>query len=278
MMEMEKAESFRGFYEEVGEKYPEEEIVYRTLKGQLRREFILKHLASWKGRLLDIGCNRGMYLKAYRGGKKVGIDISRPALEKIRDAEENIPLVAADAQVLDCFRDEVFDVVLCSEVLEHVSRPERVMEGIRRILSQGGRALITTPNYRGKKTEWVEIGMMRAYGIRGVRGDRYWHTAFRPEELADMGAKFGFHVVEKGTLEKEVKYASKIPMLVFYLFHLINRWTLRSIRWDALNQRMFDALSLSIYRLVKGVGLNCLFLRWIQEGVRSYVILEKPIS
>jgi 2-polyprenyl-6-hydroxyphenyl methylase/3-demethylubiquinone-9 3-methyltransferase len=276
MMEMEKVEFFREFYEEVGEKYPEEEIVYRTLKGRLRREFILKHLASWKGRLLDVGCNRGMYLKAYRGGKKVGVDISLPVLEKIWEAGENMPLVVADAQVLDCFRDEVFDVVLCSEVLEHVPRPERVMEGMHKVLAPGGRAFITTPNYRGKRPEWAEIGMMGAYGIQGVRGNRYWHTAYRPEELAGMGTKFGFHVVEKGTLEKEVKYAAKIPMLVFYLFYIINRWMLRSRRWDALNQRMFDALSLGIYRLVKGVGLNSLLLRWIREGVRSYIIIEKP--
>lgn len=277
-MDSVRPDSYRRFYEEVGEKYPEEEIVYRTLKGRLRRAFVLKCLSSWTGRLLDVGCNRGMYLKAYKGGEKVGVDLSWHALKKIRDRGDDTPLAVADAGALDCFRDGVFDVVLCSEVLEHVVHPDRVLEGMHRLLVPGGHALVTTPNYRDGRPDWAEVGMMKAYGVHGMEGDRYYHTAFRPEELARMGEGVGFHAVEMGTLEKEIKYASKMPLVLFHLSNFLNRMTVQSPAWTVFNQRLYDGMMLGIYRLIKGIGLHSFFIRWISEGVRTYVIFEKPRS
>jgi len=69
--------ALKRFYESVGENYPEEEEVYTTLRGKLRRQFVLSRLAQFNGSLLDVGCNRGMYLLAYQGGARFGVDISR---------------------------------------------------------------------------------------------------------------------------------------------------------------------------------------------------------
>ena len=273
-----ESESYRKFYEEVGEKYPEETIVYRSLRGRLRKAFILKRLSSWKGRFLDVGCNQGMYLREYEGGWKVGMDISYPVLRKIRNENGVLSLVVADAQCLDCFRACTFDGILCSEVLEHVKQPIKVLEGLIRLLKPGGRVLVTVPNYRGRRPEWVEIGTMRGYGIHGVRGESYYHTAFRPEELEKMGRRAGFEIIETGTLEKEVKYAAKIPFMLFVMFHFLNRKTFRNQRWALVNQRMYDALTNGIYALVRGVGFNRLLVNWISEGVRSYALFKKPIT
>ena len=269
---------FRDFYEEVGKKYPEEEIVYRALRGRLRREFIQKHLSLWNGRLLDVGCNQGVYLRSYSGGWKVGVDVSWHVLKRIRNRRDDTTLVVADAQALDCFRACVFDFILCSEVLEHVTLPERVMEGMFRLLIPGGKALVTVPNYLGKRPEWEEIGIMKGYGIDGIRENLYYHTAFRPEELVSMGREVGFQVFEKGTLEKEVKYAAKIPFLMYTLLRHLNRHTFQNPLWDHHNQRMYDALTKGIYTLVRNTGLDPLFLKWISEGVRSYAIFERPKS
>ena len=38
-----------------------------------------------------------------------------------------------------------FDVVVCSEVLEHVAEPKRVLEGIAAVLAPGGGGVITVP-------------------------------------------------------------------------------------------------------------------------------------
>ena len=95
------------FYNDVGEKYPEEEQVYQTLRGKLRKKFVLSYLTSWRGRILDIGCNRGMYLDAYKGGKKFGVDISKPVLANAASIGD-LKLALADAERLQCFRMESF--------------------------------------------------------------------------------------------------------------------------------------------------------------------------
>lgn len=262
------------FYNSVGAHYDEEEAVYATLRGRLRRAFVLNWLAQQQGRLLEIGCNRGMYLAAYNGGERFGADLSLTILKKAR-REPKIYYVAADAERMQCFREGSFDVVLCSEVIEHCFRPHRVMTSIAHLLKKGGCALITTPNYRGRRPVWVNMGSMAAAGVRGSWGDLYYHTAYRPEELAEMAKRVGLRVIESGTLEKEVKYAAKLPAAVLLVNRLFNR-LIRSRRFEVWNEALFRKFSLRIYELILKSGLQPLFLRFVREGVRSYLIVEKP--
>ncbi len=271
-----KMESYKSFYDEVGKNYPEEDIVYRSLGGRLRRAFILTYLTSCKGTLLDVGCNQGMYLREYTGGMKVGMDISLSVLQRIRGRGEETPLVIGDAQSLNCFRTEVFDTMICSEVLEHVAYPRKVLRGMIRLLKPGGQVLVTVPNYRRKRPEWVDIGTMKGYGVHGIKADTYFHTAFRTDELAEMGESAGFDIIETGTLEKGVKYAAKIPFLFFRVLRFLNGMTFQNTGWDRYNQKMYDVSTVWIYTVVRGLGLHRFLLKWIFEGVRSYAILGKP--
>jgi len=43
------------------------------------------------------------------------------------------------------FRDEVFGVVVCTEVLEHTQSPELVLNELRRVLKPGGTLLLSVP-------------------------------------------------------------------------------------------------------------------------------------
>ena len=44
------------------------------------------------------------------------------------------------------YKDNFFDFIICSEVIEHVSRPDLVVSEFNRVLKKNGRVLITTPN------------------------------------------------------------------------------------------------------------------------------------
>lgn len=268
-------ENFREFYESVATRYPEEEVVYQTLRGILRRQFVHSYLDRLRGRLLDLGCNRGAYLAYYQNGPSVGVDIARAVLQIARSRQPKSHYIQCDAQSLALAANS-FDAILCSEVVEHLFEPKRLFHEMFRVLKAGGQVLLTTPNYTKEKPTWITIDEMRAYGVSGVDGDRYFHTAFRAEELRWLAQGAGFEVLESGTFEKEVKYATRIPVLLFHIFRLINKVTFRSQCLERLNKRVLEASSLLVYRLCVSLGLDRWLIGLVKEGVRSFVFLRKP--
>lgn len=266
-------QNLKAFYDSVGEYYDEEETVYRTLRGRLRRQFVMNWLMNQRGRLLEIGSNRGMYVSAYDGGERFGVDLSRTVLKHAR-RDKPVSYAVADAECLTCFKTGSFDRVLCSEVIEHCFHPHKVLNSIRHVLKCGGRALITTPNYRGERPTWVKLGSMKDVGVRGDWQDDYYHTAFRPEELSDMAKQCGLAVLETGTLEKQVKYAAKLPAAVLLLGRQVNR-LVRSQRFGQWNEEVFQKFSLFLDSTIRALGLESFFLRLVKEGVRSYIIVQK---
>lgn len=261
------------FYEQVGTRYPEEDEVYGTLRGMLRKRFVSAFLGERRGALLDIGCNRGLYLAVYRGGPRFGVDLSANVLRQAR-SRLDAHLAAADAEYLGCFRPGSFDSILCSEVIEHCLDPAAVLRGIHRLLKSGGRALVTTPNYRGARPRWIGLGVLERYGICSDCARGYYHTAYHPGELAAMARSAGLAVIESGTLEREVKYAAKIPALLLHVGRGLNR-VLRSPRLARANERLFHGLTRLIYHFAHWTGLEKLLLPLCRHGVRSYIIVSK---
>jgi len=91
--------------------------------------------------VLDIGTSTGIianYLSNYFG-KVIGIDIDEPAIEYARDnfIEENLAFEIGDSMDLN-FSHNVFDVVICAHVYEHVLDADRLMKEIYRVLKPGG--------------------------------------------------------------------------------------------------------------------------------------------
>jgi len=85
-------------------------------------------------RLLDVGCGRKPYLPFFEQAvaEYVGLDTGNPVADLEGFAEE-IP--APDAS---------FDLVLCTQTLEHVNDPARVVRELRRVVAPGGRLLAST--------------------------------------------------------------------------------------------------------------------------------------
>ena len=266
----------RDFYEEVGEKYPEEEVVYHTLRGKLRKKFVLEFVHGAKGRFLDVGCNTGVYIREYRNGPAVGVDLALSVLKKARKSlpqgrENQVHFVVGSAENLFFLKKYSIDSLICSEVLEHLFHPQRVFDGFAHVLRPGGQGLLTTPNYRRTKPEWIETGELKNYAIQG---EEYFHTAYRPEELEEMARKAGLRVVKSGTLEWEIKYATKIPVLILWTIRAVNRFTFKSTRVESWNLRLFEKLSNLFYELGHATGLEKIFRLLIKEGVRSFILVE----
>ncbi|MDH4140213.1 MAG: class I SAM-dependent methyltransferase [Coriobacteriia bacterium] len=97
-------------------------------------------------RLLEVGCGQGWLLselqRALPQASISGIDIREEAIEYARTLAPQADLRVADAVALP-FGDSDYDLVVCSEVLEHVADPARVIDEIKRVGS--GHAVFSVP-------------------------------------------------------------------------------------------------------------------------------------
>lgn len=112
-----------------------------------RRMAELVHLATVcpGERLLEVGCGSGHVLQSFPGGRKVGVDLSATMLARTRGRLGLVPLVRASGDGLP-FRTGSFDVVVCTEVLEHVPDPAAVLRELVRVASPHGRVVVSIPN------------------------------------------------------------------------------------------------------------------------------------
>ena len=111
-----------------------------------RLEIINKFVGSNKGRLLDCGCGEGHLLKKL-SGKKYGIDGSSISLKRAKERNPDAKILDGDITNLP-FDDGFFDVVTCSETLEHIPNYKAAISEIKRVTRGGGRMIISVPNER----------------------------------------------------------------------------------------------------------------------------------
>ena len=100
-------------------------------------------------KILDAGCGEGHLLqKLYQKNNTndyYGVDITPIALEKARLRFPQGKYYLANLAKMD-FTDNFFDVIVITEVLEHVIDYEIVVNELKRVLKSGGILIITFPN------------------------------------------------------------------------------------------------------------------------------------
>jgi 2-polyprenyl-3-methyl-5-hydroxy-6-metoxy-1,4-benzoquinol methylase len=156
-------------------------------------------------RLLEVGCARGdlLALASHRGWNGHGVEIS-PQAARLAVTEHNLPV---DLGTLESRREDLglFDVVIATDVIEHVPSPRPFLEAIRQTLRPGGIAILETPNFgslwrRLAGPYWIGLNrfhlflfsassllrLMRDCGFHACRASSTTHTAYthwgnRPE-------------------------------------------------------------------------------------------------
>jgi len=139
-------------------------------------------------RVLDVGCGEGRHMHAAAlaaGVEVVGVDLDTERLRRARedhdqyvapDSDATLSVAEADARRLP-FPDDAFDVVVCSEVLEHLPDYEGAVDELARVLKPGGRLGVSVPRYGPERVCWalseayhrVEGGHVRIFSRATVR-------------------------------------------------------------------------------------------------------------
>ncbi|MFO0773149.1 MAG: methyltransferase domain-containing protein [Nitrospiraceae bacterium] len=132
-------------------------------------------------RVLDIGSSNGIYLRQLNAGFKVAMDLALPYLAAIPKDADIMP-VCADAETLP-FKAGFFDVIIISDILEHLLHPERLVQHLRAICTSSTRLIVHIPwkedisHYRECKYEFAHLRSFGPYSFAQLWTDGF--TAVR---------------------------------------------------------------------------------------------------
>ena len=116
----------------------------------IRMAFIEEFLPEKPIKILDAGCAGGLIALdlAAQGHQVTGVDLSNDLIEQARiKANEKDLNIQWISDSLESFTpQDNFDMVICSEVLEHIAEPMKVLSRLTSFLNPGGILIISTIN------------------------------------------------------------------------------------------------------------------------------------
>lgn len=137
--------------------------------------------------VLDVGCGNGTNLQALVHSLKslevTGVDISHQALEIARQRVDGI------FQLLDAeqsYLERRFDLVLSSQVIEHIEDDDAFLRNLRRMTSRY--CLVTTLQGRMRPSERL-MGHLRNYSRAGLE-EKLRSADFIPQRVVEWGFPF----------------------------------------------------------------------------------------
>ena len=162
-------------------------------KARARR---VARLAGTPGRVLDLGCGRGLMLAALQrmGWQCEGTEVSSSLAEAARSAH-GFEVLSGGIDPLP-FPDATFDAVTAWHSLEHMEHPVRMLGDAFRVLKPGGLLVVEVPN---------------AASFQALLGGRSWFHLdvprhlyhFSRTELRDILDGMGYSILKENTFSLE---------------------------------------------------------------------------
>lgn len=117
--------------------------------------------------MLDVGCGAKPYAPFFAAAvvEYIGVDVANPDAE-LEGTVEQIPVP-----------DGSFELVLCTQTLEHANDPARAVTELRRVVATGGRVLLSTHGvqvYHPNPDDlwrWTHAGLERLFRENGDWSD-----------------------------------------------------------------------------------------------------------
>lgn len=268
---------FREFYEAVGEKYPEDRSVYRTLSGLIRKKWIQQKLRTFPpGNLLDCGCNIGTLSRDWQHGTIFGTDISFAVLNRGRKHSPHTCFFQADLRDFTMLKHGSIDNAMACEVIEHLDQPGKFLKHLYNIVKRDGHVLITSPSYSHAKPALVPLGILPSYGVvKGTSGTKYLHTAYKPDELSQLAQAAGFTVVEQGTFEHELRGWLKPVTALERAFDSLSMRCFPASRFNQLFERFKHLFEINTFQILDTFYFAWILKRIFAQGRRSYIVATK---
>ncbi len=206
-----------------------------VLARRFRRKRIEKIVS--KGRILDVGCGRGVFLAIMKkhGWTVTGTEYDRETADAIEKTYD-IPIVTGNPGDWD-FPPGSFDVVIMNHVLEHLPSPADAIRECSRVLVEGGFLIVAVPNIASLQSSlgkelWFHLDI------------RYHLYHFSEEGLSGLLEKHGFRPIKTRQFNMEYNLFGWLQTLLNmtgirknFLYDLLKKKNLRDPRISGDSER-----------------------------------------
>jgi len=111
-----------------------------------RFESILSFMGDTSDKIiLDAGSGEGYFLSKIKAKEKYGIEISKKRVNRSQKILPDGKITIGDITHLP-FKNKKFDLIICSEVLEHVKNYPKAIKEFKRCLKPNGHLILSFPN------------------------------------------------------------------------------------------------------------------------------------
>lgn len=228
--------------------------------------------------IADLGCGQLPYLAAFSGSgvaAYVGLDLDPRALAVARrNCQAGFPLTLVQHDVVDTpLADGSADLVISSEVLEHLAAPHAYLRELWRICKPGGMLSLSMPSVAVHLYPYNFLKLLaKPWFIpawwKRLHADRYWaealawHPGLRPRILREWVTAAGFTVLRH---ESKLWYYNTPLRPGWRLFSLLERAGMRSAG---------AAYKRHLLRLDRCIPARVPVLKWL--GIRQFILAGKP--
>ncbi|MBW2975010.1 methyltransferase domain-containing protein [Candidatus Woesearchaeota archaeon] len=265
----------KRFYEELLELTP----YHKTIGGMFGRTKNLDKESYFKTRiegiirealsglsqnavLLDVGCNTGYVVNtiAKKGYRAVGIDLSEKHIKMAKSRKYgNTAFYVMDASKLR-FKENTFDAVILTEVLEHVDEPETVLRETIRVTKKGGRIIIGIPRD------------VRVY----YEGHKHFFT---PESFVSLSSKYS-DCIEFRNIPGIERHMQVVVTKTRDINEFMNRKIIYSVRLREIREMSLKDLrdmASTIESIPRGISEDELRRKLMDYKISMVSVLGRPI-
>src|SRR3989344_2378550 len=199
----------------------ENDFTYRSMI------YLIRKYVHLKDKVLDIGCGVGTidFYLAKRGCNIVGVDISRQAILAAMKDSKNFKLNQHIKFIVKDFTkvviNEKFNVVICSEVLEHLKQDKLAVEKIIDLLIKGGVVIASSPS---KRAPLYKIGVLNKFDLKVGHVRRYAEASFKK-----LFERAGFKVLEVNKTEGVFRNFLFVSSVGGILLRVLNKWPVSEV-------------------------------------------------
>lgn len=125
--------------------------------------FILKKLPIKRGSFIDVGAGNGLFLKFFKdkGFDVEGIELEKDQVHEMRKDFKLKDVKIRQGDITSLKGDENYDVVIASDVIEHIEDDKKALNNLFTFVKEGGYLVLTVPAH------------MHLYGKRDKKWGHY---------------------------------------------------------------------------------------------------------